>query len=39
MAREFHLPAVVATGTATTQVTDGCVVTVDGDRGLVTIEG
>jgi pyruvate,water dikinase len=38
VAREYHIPAVVATGTATTSVTDGCVVTVDGDRGLVTIE-
>jgi pyruvate,water dikinase len=37
VAREYHIPAVVATGTATTSVTDGCVVTVDGDRGLVTI--
>jgi phosphoenolpyruvate synthase/pyruvate phosphate dikinase len=39
VAREYRIPAVVATGTATTSVTDGCVITVDGDRGLVTIEG
>ena len=39
VAREYRIPAVVATGTATMSVTDGCVVTVDGDRGLVTIEG
>jgi pyruvate,water dikinase len=39
VAREYHIPAVVATGTATTSIADGSVVTVDGDRGLVTIEG
>lgn len=39
VAREYRIPAVVATGTATTSITDGCIVTVDGDRGLVTIEG
>ena len=39
VAREYHIPAVVATGTATTTIADGSVVTVDGDRGLVTIEG
>jgi pyruvate,water dikinase len=39
VAREYRIPAVVATGTATTSITDGCVVTVDGDRGVVTIEG
>ena len=39
VAREYHLPAVVATGTATTSIADGSVVTVDGDMGLVTIEG
>jgi pyruvate,water dikinase len=38
VAREYHIPAVVATGTATTSIGDGFVVTVDGDRGLVTIE-
>jgi pyruvate,water dikinase len=39
VAREYHIPAVVATGTATTTIADGSVVTVDGDQGLVTIEG
>jgi pyruvate,water dikinase len=39
VAREYRIPAVVATGTATMSITDGCVVTVDGDRGVVTIEG
>jgi pyruvate,water dikinase len=39
VAREYQIPAVVATGTATTSIADGSVVTVDGDRGLVTIEG
>jgi phosphohistidine swiveling domain-containing protein len=38
VAREYHIPAVVATGTATTRIADGSVVTVDGDRGVVTIE-
>ena len=38
VAREYHIPAVVATGTATTTIADGSVVTVDGDQGLVTIE-
>ena len=38
VAREYHIPAVVATGTATTSIADGSVVTVDGDRGVVTIE-
>ncbi|HVR32620.1 MAG TPA: PEP-utilizing enzyme [Acidimicrobiia bacterium] len=38
VAREYRIPAVVATGTATTSIADGSVVTVDGDRGAVTIE-
>lgn len=38
VAREYHIPAVVATGTATTRIADGSLVTVDGDRGVVTIE-
>jgi pyruvate,water dikinase len=38
VAREYHIPAVVATGAATTTIPDGSVVTVDGDRGTVTIE-
>ncbi|HKZ21341.1 MAG TPA: PEP-utilizing enzyme [Acidimicrobiia bacterium] len=39
VAREYHIPAVVATGTATTSIPDGSLVTVDGDRGIVIIEG
>jgi pyruvate,water dikinase len=39
VAREYRIPAVVAAGTATTSIPDGSVVTVDGDRGVVTIEG
>jgi pyruvate,water dikinase len=39
VAREYGIPAVVATGTATSSIVDGSLVTVDGDRGLVTTEG
>jgi pyruvate,water dikinase len=39
VAREYHIPAVVATGTATTSIADGSMVTVDGDRGVVRTEG
>jgi pyruvate,water dikinase len=39
VAREYGIPAVVATGTATSSIVDGSLVTVDGDRGVVTIEG
>jgi pyruvate,water dikinase len=39
VAREYGIPAVVATGSATTSIPDGSVVTVDGDRGVVTIAG
>ncbi|HZD23895.1 MAG TPA: PEP-utilizing enzyme [Acidimicrobiia bacterium] len=39
VAREYQMPAVVATGTATASIPDGSVITVDGDRGVVTIEG
>jgi pyruvate,water dikinase len=38
VAREYGLPAVMGTGTATTVLTDGRLVTVDGDAGLV-LEG
>ena len=37
IAREHRLPAVVATGYATSMITDGQVVTVDGSAGLVTV--
>ena len=35
VAREYGIPAVVATGNATTHVVDGQVVTVDGDAGTI----
>lgn len=37
VAREFSIPAVVATGSATKVIPDGARVRVDGDRGVVTI--
>jgi rifampicin phosphotransferase len=37
IAREFGIPAVVATGTATRRVRDGDLVTVDGTAGTVTL--
>ncbi|HLF71505.1 MAG TPA: PEP-utilizing enzyme [Dehalococcoidia bacterium] len=38
VAREFGIPAVVGTTTATTQVRDGATITVDGSAGTVTLE-
>lgn len=38
IAREFRIPAVVATGNATQLLRDGQVVTVDGSGGLVVLE-
>jgi pyruvate,water dikinase len=38
VAREFGLPAVVATLRATAVIPDGATVTVDGDNGVVTVE-
>jgi pyruvate,water dikinase len=37
VAREYGLPAVVATGDATSRLRDGQVVTVDGSRGIVLV--
>jgi pyruvate,water dikinase len=37
VAREYGLPAVVGTGTATSRIRDGQRVRVDGARGLVTL--
>ncbi len=37
IAREFRIPAVVGTNTATTQIPDGAQVLVDGDRGFVAV--
>ncbi|NIU79874.1 MAG: hypothetical protein GWN71_41960 [Gammaproteobacteria bacterium] len=39
IAREHHIPAVLATGIATSRLRDGQVVTVDGTRGLVSSPG
>lgn len=38
IAREYGIPAVVATGDATSRLTDGQIVTVDGGRGAVDLE-
>ena len=37
VAREFGLPAVVGTGSATTRIRDGQRIRVDGGRGVVTL--
>ena len=37
VAREFGLPAVVGTGTATSRIRDGQRIRVDGGRGIVTL--
>ncbi len=39
VAREYSLPAVVGTGTATSRIRDGQMIRVDGGRGIVTILG
>ena len=39
VAREYGLPAVVGTGTATRRIPDGARIRVDGGRGIVTILG
>lgn len=38
IAREYGIPAVVATSDATHRITDGTPLTVDGSRGIVTID-
>jgi pyruvate,water dikinase len=38
-AREYGLPCVVGTQTATQQIPDGAMITVDGAKGEVRIEG
>jgi len=38
IAREYHIPAVVATGNATQILRDGQLVTVDGATGTVSVE-
>jgi pyruvate,water dikinase len=37
VAREYGLPAVLGTGTATKQITTGTLIRVDGNTGIVTI--
>lgn len=39
VAREYGIPAVMGTGNATERITDGQLVTVDGDAGTVTLLG
>ncbi|HVE91657.1 MAG TPA: PEP-utilizing enzyme [Actinomycetota bacterium] len=39
VAREYGIPAVVGTGTATTVIRDGQIVEVDGDAGVVRVSG
>jgi pyruvate,water dikinase len=39
VAREYGIPAVVGTGDATARLREGQVVTVDGARGIVYVEG
>ena len=38
VAREYRIPAVVGTGTATTTIRDGQMVEVDGTRGVVRLD-
>jgi pyruvate,water dikinase len=38
VAREYGIPAVVATGNATTRLSDGQLVMVDGSAGFVEIQ-
>jgi phosphohistidine swiveling domain-containing protein len=38
VAREYGIPAVVGARTATAQIEDGMLITVDGTRGIVTVE-
>jgi pyruvate,water dikinase len=37
-AREYGIPAVVATQVATAQILDGAWITIDGEKGILTIE-
>jgi pyruvate,water dikinase len=39
VAREYRIPCVVGTGIGTTQIKDGQLLTVDGTKGIVRIEG
>ena len=37
VAREYGIPAVLGTGSATARIHDGDVITVDGDKGVVIL--
>jgi phosphohistidine swiveling domain-containing protein len=37
VAREYGIPAVVGTGNATSRITDGQMIEVDGDAGIVRL--
>ena len=37
VAREYHIPAILATGNATERLQDGDMVMIDGTKGIVTI--
>ncbi len=39
VAREYGIPAVLGTGVATKRIQDGQTITVDGNRGLVFLNG
>src|SRR5690606_26888239 len=39
VAREYRIPCVVGTGVGTTRIKDGQILTVDGSKGIVRIEG
>ena len=38
VAREYGIPAVMATGSATRRIPGGQIVTVDGSKGIVTLK-
>ncbi len=38
VAREYGIPAVMATGSGTRRIPDGQIITVDGSKGLVTLK-
>jgi pyruvate,water dikinase len=39
VAREYSIPAVMAAGSATRRIHTGQIITVDGNKGLVTLKG
>ncbi|WP_431977923.1 PEP-utilizing enzyme [Propioniciclava coleopterorum] len=38
VAREYGIPAVLGTGSATARIADGDLITVDGDKGVVVLD-